>query len=85
MDLEQLIGSANPNFQMPIGSSRFRRSASPDNLVKPFTSSHLSQMLSSLADAGLVYKNRHGKYSLVPLLGQFIQRQRSTEIVLKAL
>jgi len=39
-----------------------------------------------LAEAGLVYKNRHGKYSLtVPLLGQFIQRQTSAELMLKAL
>jgi hypothetical protein len=61
-------------------------SASRENLVKPFTSSHISQMLSSLADVGLVYKNRHGKYSLaVPLLGQFIQRQRNNDAVLKAL
>jgi len=38
-----------------------------------------------LAEAGLVYKNRHGKYSLaVPLLGQFIQRQTSAELMLKA-
>jgi hypothetical protein len=43
---------------------------------KPFTSSHANQMLSSLTDAGLVYKNRHGKYSFaVPLLGKFILRQ----------
>jgi hypothetical protein len=41
-----------------------------------FTSSHANQMLASLADAGLIYKNRHGKYSFaVPLLGQFIRRQ----------
>jgi len=33
-------------------------------------------MLSSLSDAGLIYKNRHGKYSFaVPLLGGFIRRQ----------
>lgn len=58
-------------------------SASRDSLRKPFTSSHVSQMLSSLADAGLVYKNRHGRYSLaVPLLGQFIQRQRSAVLML---
>jgi hypothetical protein len=45
---------------------------------KPFSSSHVNQMLSSLADAGLVYKNRHGKYSLaVPLLSRFIERQVS--------
>lgn len=45
---------------------------------KPFSSSHVNQMLSALSDAGLVYKNRHGKYSFaVPLLGQFILRQES--------
>lgn len=46
-------------------------------LDKPFGASHVNQMLSKLADGGLVYKNRHGKYSFaVPLLGQFIKRQR---------
>jgi hypothetical protein len=50
--------------------------ASQDTLRKPFTGSHVSQMLSSLSESGLVYKNRYGKYSLaVPLLSQFIQRQ----------
>ena len=35
-------------------------------------------MLGNLSDAGLLYKNRHGKYSFaVPLLGQFILRQTS--------
>jgi hypothetical protein len=44
--------------------------------IKSFSSSHVNQMLSKLADAGLVYKNRFGKYSFaVPLLGQFIKRQ----------
>lgn len=44
--------------------------------VKAFSSSHVNQMLNTLSDAGLVYKNRHGKYSFaVPLLGQFILRQ----------
>lgn len=42
----------------------------------PFTPSHVNQMLSALGDAGLIYKNRHGRYSFaVPLLGQFIKRQ----------
>ncbi|HZR60318.1 MAG TPA: hypothetical protein VFA80_05175 [Xanthobacteraceae bacterium] len=55
--------------------------ASNDYLSKPFTASHVSQMLSTLSEAGLVYKNRHGKYSLaVPLLGQFIQRQTSVDL-----
>lgn len=43
---------------------------------KPFSGSHVNQMLSYLSDAGLIYKNRYGKYSFaVPLLGQFIRRQ----------
>ena len=45
-------------------------------LDKPFSSSHVNQLLVALASQGLVYKNRHGKYSFaVPLLGQFISRQ----------
>ena len=44
-------------------------------LNKPFSSSHVNQMLSSLSESGLVYKNRWGKYSLaVPLLDRFILR-----------
>jgi hypothetical protein len=45
-------------------------------LERPFTASHVNQMLLTLTDRGLVYKNRHGKYSFaVPLLGQYILRQ----------
>ncbi len=44
--------------------------------IKGFSNSHVNQMLASLCQAGLVYKNRHGRYSFaVPLLGQFINRQ----------
>ncbi len=44
-------------------------------LEKSFSSSHVNQMLATLAEAGLIYKNRHGKYSFaVPLLGDFIKR-----------
>ena len=43
---------------------------------KPFSSSHVNQMLVSLFKAGLIYKNRYGKYSFaVPLIDQFIVRQ----------
>lgn len=50
--------------------------ASKKAAVKPFSASQVNQMLVSLAEAGLVYKNRHGKYSLaVPLLSKFIERQ----------
>lgn len=46
------------------------------SVEKPFGNSHASQMLATLSEAGLVYKNRYGKYSLaVPLLDQFILRQ----------
>ena len=49
---------------------------SMDELKKPFGSSHTNQMLSSLSNNGLIYRNRHGRYSFaVPLLGGFIQRQ----------
>jgi len=45
-------------------------------LDKSFGSSHVNQMLGSLSEAGLIYKNRHGKYSFaVPLLENFILRQ----------
>ena len=44
--------------------------------AKPFSSSHVNQMLVALAAQGLVFKNRHGRYSFaVPLLGRFIRRQ----------
>lgn len=45
-------------------------------LDKPFGASQVSQMLYSLGEAGLIYKNRHGRYSFaVPLLNRFILRQ----------
>jgi hypothetical protein len=44
--------------------------------TKPFSASHVNQMLVDLGSAGLIYKNRYGKYAFaVPLLGAFIRRQ----------
>jgi len=44
-------------------------------LPKAFSASHANQMLASLAEKGMIYKNRLGKYSFaVPLLGRFITR-----------
>lgn len=55
------------------------------SLKKPFSASHVNQILAKMADNGLVYKNRHGRYSFaVPLLGEFIKRQQ-IEGVLKNL
>jgi hypothetical protein len=54
--------------------------ASKKLLKKPFSSSHINQMLLALSHAGLVYKNRFGKYSFaVPLLGEYILRQPPIE------
>ena len=54
-------------------------------LTKPFSASHVNQMLVTLAEIVLVYQNRHGRYSFaLPLLGGFISRQQ-TDGVLKNL
>lgn len=46
------------------------------SLEKGFGSSHVNQILVALTNQGLVYKNRHGKYSFaVPLMAGFIRRQ----------
>ena len=48
---------------------------SKEMLDKSFSSSHANQMLASLSERGMIYKNRVGKYSFaVPLLGRFIRR-----------
>lgn len=52
------------------------REMSQAKSTKPFSASHINQMLAALINSGLVYKNRYGKYSLaVPLLADFINRQ----------
>jgi len=49
---------------------------SKEMLPKPFGNSHANQMLSSMGDMGLIYKNRWGRYSFaVPLFDRFIHRQ----------
>lgn len=48
---------------------------SKEMLPKGFSPSHANQMLASLAERGMIHKNRIGKYSFaVPLLGRFIRR-----------
>lgn len=59
---------------------------SKELLDKSFSSSHANQMLASLSERGMIYKNRVGKYSFaVPLLGRFIRRidsnRRAAEFV----
>lgn len=44
-------------------------------LEKAFSASNANQMLASLTERGMIYKNRLGRYSFaVPLLGRFIKR-----------
>jgi hypothetical protein len=67
--------------ELPNADSEFTvqdviESKSNKQSKRAFSSSHANQMLVSLAEAGLVYKNRYGKYSFaVPLLSDFIKRQ----------
>lgn len=52
-------------------------------LKKGFSASHASQMLSTLANRGLIYKNRFGRYALaVPLMARFIRRNYDGPTVL---
>jgi len=54
-------------------------------LKKPFSSSHANQILVELAEDGLVYKSRFGRYMFaVPLLGEFILRTVPPESVQQA-
>lgn len=49
---------------------------SGDVLEQPYSSSSVSQYLKRLSAAGLIYKNRRGKYQFaVPMLSGFISRQ----------
>ncbi|HVC96432.1 MAG TPA: ATP-binding protein [Pirellulales bacterium] len=49
---------------------------SAELLSRRFSPSHVSQIFGNLVNAGLLYKNRHGKYAFaVPLLGRFVLRQ----------
>ena len=48
--------------------------------VKGFGASHASQILAALIKSGIVFRNRHGKYSFaVPLLGDFIRRHHPAD------
>jgi hypothetical protein len=71
LEVIALLPSAGGEFSVQeiVASSR-------DALANPFGASQVNQMLTSLTKVGLIYKNRHGRYSFaVPLLHEFIQRQ----------
>ncbi len=74
----ELLGviASLPNCDLEFSVQDVVNNKSNKKLGKPFSNSHVNQMLASLSEAGLIYKNRHGKYSLaVPLLADFVKRQ----------
>jgi len=70
------LPNSESEFSIQEVVERSRELARDGRLIdKAFGPSHVNQMFLKLADAGLLYKNRHGKYSFaVPLLDQFIRR-----------
>ncbi|SOE98048.1 AAA ATPase domain-containing protein [Burkholderia sp. OK233] len=75
MDLIASLPNAESEFSVQEIAEISRTSGD-----KPFSSSHINQMLGSLVTAGLVFKNRHGRYAFaVPLLSHFILRQREPQ------
>jgi hypothetical protein len=76
-DLMNLIASLN-NAETEFSVQEIVE-ASKLVVKKSFSGSHVNQMLGSLVTAGLIFKNRHGRYAFaVPLLSHFIIRQQST-------
>jgi hypothetical protein len=76
----ELLGivASLPNCDAEFTVQEVVEAKANQSLKKSFSGSHINQMLVSLSDAGLVYKNRHGKYSFaVPLLGDFIRRHEN--------
>jgi DNA-binding transcriptional ArsR family regulator len=58
---------------------------SKDFLDKAYSTSSVNQYLARLTDAGLIYKNRRGKYQFaVPLMSRFINRQIEHEVKMPA-
>jgi len=78
LSLVAQLDSSNPEFTVQEIVDQSKKSRQ-----KPFSNSHVHQMLTALANAGLVYKNRFGRYSFaVPLLADFIRRQNERTPVL---
>ena len=63
--------TSEEDFTIQAGAKKSEKSSK-----KEFSPSHATQILASLADIGLTYENRFGKYSLAsPLRADFIRRQ----------
>lgn len=72
MSVIATLDNADKEFtiQEIVAASKISRS-------KEFSPSHATQILGNLFEKGLIYRNKHGKYSFaVPLMAEFIRRQR---------
>lgn len=73
MALIAILPNAETEFSVQEIVDESKKSAD-----KTFSNSHVNQMLNSLVGAGLIFKNRHGRYAFaVPLLSHFILRQQN--------
>lgn len=65
-----------PNANLEFTAQEVVQASKDYEGIKQFSPSHTNQMLATLGEIGLVFKNRRGKYSFaVPLLADFINRQ----------
>ena len=72
--------SETREFTIQEAASKSKEMLKEGLLAKPFSNSLVNQMLSTLAERGLIFRNRHGKYSFaVPLFDRYILRQKDKD------
>jgi hypothetical protein len=72
-----MLGKPDAEFTVQEVAAKSR-----ELLPKPFGPSHINQMFAVLCEAGLLYKNRWGRYSFaVPLFDRFIIRQTPIHVL----
>ena len=76
-----LLAAANVSSRNDTGEFSVQATVSESGkLPQPFKPSHANQMLTELAEKGMVFKSRHGKYLFaVPMLGDYIRRRHSVD------
>lgn len=74
IEIIALLPTANDEFTVQEISEKSRELKES---IKSFKPSQIVQMLAALAERGLIYKDRHGKYFFaVPLFADFVKRLR---------
>jgi hypothetical protein len=70
------LDSSETEFTIQEAAEKSADLAAAGVLEKAFAPSRVNQIFGKLAEAGLIFKNRHGRYSFaVPLLSRYIRRQ----------